>query len=600
MPFGSTHQLIVLVARSAVNTFFRTIEVHGAENVPEDVPIIFACSHANMAVDPAILSSTLPRGFKLHYWVKDSLFKNPALGALLRNAGNIAVDRKNKNNQKLFRGTFEALALNESIGVFPEGTSHTEPHIIPIKDGTAWAALEYVRYLAGTQENGGPKKGKRAVVLPVGIAYVDKAKYRSRATVQYGLPISMDDYDEDFMAFDESRRRLAVKRLTRRIELDFRQMTVNAPDWDTAFAAKMARQLLWEREEDLLLKNYVEVSQTLVDLFTTRLETIDRVKALLVTYHKLLISSRLSNEALTDLPLPQTLDPTRKASLPSRFSTLYMLTKDSITCLIRLPFFLIPMLVHIPVYIFGILGARLVEDELETHAQMKIALGLLLSFLTYPVLFFTIWAIIRQVPLGGAIAACAVWLLGRSHSALIDENYTAMKRLVAAWRILNGVWLPHRFEMSLPSFLDSSSLFAPDPPKIAGLSPDSEPEKYTRPKRLPSRVLVRHVLRLRLEAARELAKLLFELESRDAQINASFWLAEKFDGEVMKMSKTEEGLNEWERSLPRGVRGGLEVVNYLRKNGARLGGARVDDHWAASSGDDGEERSDESVADRPL
>ena len=88
----------------------------------------------------------------------------------------------------------------------------------------------------------------------------------------------MDDYDEDFMAFDESRRRLAVKRLTRRIELDFRQMTVNAPDWsvsteigtvcsldlarDTAFAAKMARQLLWEREEDLLLKNYVEVSQT--------------------------------------------------------------------------------------------------------------------------------------------------------------------------------------------------------------------------------------------------------------------------------------------------------------------------------------------------
>ena len=164
---------------------------------------------------------------------------------------------------------------------------------------------------------------------------------------------------------------------------------------------------------------------SLVDLFTTRLEPIDRVKTLLVTYHKLLISSRLSNEALTDLPLPQTLDPTRKASLPSRFSTLSMLIKDSITCLIRLPFFFIPMLVHLPVYMFGILGARLVEDELETQAQMKIALGLVLSFLTYPVLFFTIWAIFRQVPLGGAIAACAVWLLGRSHSALIDENYTA-------------------------------------------------------------------------------------------------------------------------------------------------------------------------------
>ena len=171
---------------------------------------------------------------------------------------------------------------------------------------------------------------------------------------------------------------------------------------------------------------------------------------------------------------------------------------------------------------------------------------------------------------------------------------------MAAWRILNGVWLPNRFEMSLPSFLDSSSLFAPDPPKVAGLPPTSEPEKYTRPKRLPSRVLVRHVLRLRLEAARELASVLFELESKDAQIDASFWLAEKFDGEILKKSKMDEGLNDWERPLSRGIRGGAEVVRYLRENGARLGGARVDDHWAASSGDEGEERSDESLPDRPL
>jgi 1-acyl-sn-glycerol-3-phosphate acyltransferase len=120
----------------------------------------------------------------------------------------VAVDRKNKDNQKLFRGTFEgesgfvgphevksrnpfyhplipysALALGESIGVFPEGTSHTEPHMIPLKDGTSWAALEYIRYLLGTEENKGAKKGKRAVVVPVGLAYVDKAKYRSRVVV---------------------------------------------------------------------------------------------------------------------------------------------------------------------------------------------------------------------------------------------------------------------------------------------------------------------------------------------------------------------------------------------------------------------------------
>ena len=163
----------------------------------------------------------------------------------------------------------------------------------------------------------------------------------------------------------------------------------------------------------------------MVDLFTTPHERINRAKNVLVTYHKLLISSRLSNEALTDLPLPRTLDPTRRETLPTRVSTLYVLTKDSFTCLVRLPIFLIPMIVHLPMYLVAILGSRLAEEEMETQAQMKIVFGLVLSFLTYPVIFFTFWAFFRQVPLGAAIAGGVVWLLIRFHTALIDENYNA-------------------------------------------------------------------------------------------------------------------------------------------------------------------------------
>lgn len=164
----------------------------------------------------------------------------------------------------------------------------------------------------------------------------------------------------------------------------------------------------------------------LVDLLsTTGNERIDSLKSLLVTYHRLLMASRLSNETLTDIPLPRTLDPNRKITLPNRFLPLWLLVKDSLSSLVRLPFFLFPLVTHVPVYIVGILASRLVEDELETQAQMKIAFGLILSFLTYPILFFTFWAIFRQVPLGAAIAAGAVFVMGRYHSALIDENYAA-------------------------------------------------------------------------------------------------------------------------------------------------------------------------------
>jgi glycerol-3-phosphate O-acyltransferase/dihydroxyacetone phosphate acyltransferase len=165
---------------------------------------------------------------------------------------------------------------------------------------------------------------------------------------------------------------------------------------------------------------------SLVDLFTTTdIPRLAKLKDTLVTYHKLLVSSRLSNDALSDLPLPQNLDPTINVSLPSRLSTLYYLVKDTIAALLRLPFFFIPLIMHIPIYIAGILGGRLVEDEFETYAQMKIALGLVCSFLIYPVMFFTLWAVFKQVPLSAAISAGAIWLLRRYHSSLIDENYNA-------------------------------------------------------------------------------------------------------------------------------------------------------------------------------
>lgn len=187
---------------------------------------------------------------------------------------------------------------------------------------------------------------------------------------------------------------------------------------------------LYRRDADVrtlhnsALSCWTAAKARLVDLFaTTGNERISSLKTLLATYHRLLISSRLSNAALTDIPLPQTLDPSRKLSLPNRFFPLWLLVKDSLTALFRLPFFVLPLLINIPVYIVGILGARLAEDEMETQAQMKIACGLLLTLLTYPVLFFTFWAIFRAVPLGSAIAAGAVFLLGRYHAVLVDQNY---------------------------------------------------------------------------------------------------------------------------------------------------------------------------------
>ena len=84
------------------------------------------------------------------------------------------MDRKSKDRQVLFRGTFEALARGGAVALFPEGTSYTEPRIMQVKDGASWAALEYTKWAA---DHG--IKGPEVKIVPTAIVYTNKSKYRS-------------------------------------------------------------------------------------------------------------------------------------------------------------------------------------------------------------------------------------------------------------------------------------------------------------------------------------------------------------------------------------------------------------------------------------
>ena len=41
----------------------------------------------------------------------------------------------------------------------------------------------------------------------------------------------MDNYEAEFLSSEEGHAKLAVKRLTRFIDVEMRRMTVNSPDW---------------------------------------------------------------------------------------------------------------------------------------------------------------------------------------------------------------------------------------------------------------------------------------------------------------------------------------------------------------------------------
>ncbi|KAJ8695889.1 hypothetical protein PTI98_005799 [Pleurotus ostreatus] len=620
------HRVIRRLASWAVWSFFTEVHVIGGENVPKHGPIIVAATHHNMMLDPAILSVAFPYARILNYWSKASLFGNPMLAYILSSSGNIPVDRKSKDRQILFKGTFDALSRGWAVALFPEGTSYTEPRIMQVKDGAAWAALEYEKWVG---ENPGKSTEGSVTIIPAAIVYTNKSKYRSKVILEFGQPITMDEYRQQFFSSEDGAPRAAAKRLTRTIERELIEATINAPDWDTLYAARMARDIMWEGDKSIDLNDFVAVSQTLVDLFSTPNATpkMASMKRTLLEYYSLLQSTHLTNSVLSSLPLPRTLDPRHPATLPSRFYTLAVLFRDTLWSLLSLPFFVFPLIVHSPVYIMGRLGARLVEDEEETQAQNKVLFGLLFTLLMYPASFFFLWALFMYTPIGAILAFGTVYYLAVYHNKMINDYYENAKRVIAAWRVLVGVWAPRRWEFSTavlsqyttpivpkenpwidkPKSSTSSparNVAAPLPSSLAsGLEPPEPPVSSAPRRRPPSRRIMRHVLRARVEAVKALAIFFDQLEKNNQRVLASVHLAKLYGGTVEEragsLDVTSDGVTP--ASEPVGWRRASEVISFLTKRSAKVPSLsyRGDADWAALSsegeGEDSEKEKDQAT-----
>ncbi|CAG8553154.1 3909_t:CDS:2 [Ambispora leptoticha] len=439
MPFGISHDIILTLARWSLHGFFRDIKVVGQENVPKEGPIIACSTHSNMIVDAAVLAATFPHKRRLHFWAKNSLFANKHFRAILTDSGVVPVDRTTKNNQGLFSATIDVLKLGEVVAVFPEGTSHSESRLLRLRDGASWhIKSEQLNGIAPdddsvnddtskSQEKNYNQKSSQSpskvVIVPAGITYVQKTKYRSLVISSYGPPIDVEPYLEDFERDD----RTTVKRLTQHIEKEIEKLTINAKDWETLNAANMARLLLFSDDKDVALDDHVKITQSLVNFFTTT-EEASSLKTNLHQYKTTLDSLNLNN---IDIARYETHDLTIHWAL-------YTFVAESCKSLIQLPFFLPGLLFHWPIYILGKLSARYEVYE-ENKAQNKIMLGLAWLMLAYLFLFLVIWIAFLFTPAGFVLAGGFVFIFAWYHIALVDSHYDAFKDVLSSYCIFKAL-----------------------------------------------------------------------------------------------------------------------------------------------------------------
>jgi len=118
------------IFRGAFKTCFRW-RVYHAERVPDAGPVILAANHASF-MDPPIVGSAALRG--IHYLARDTLFRWPGIGALLRSVNAVPVDRQGGAVSGL-RVILERLSRGEAIVLFPEGTRSVDGNLKPAQAG---------------------------------------------------------------------------------------------------------------------------------------------------------------------------------------------------------------------------------------------------------------------------------------------------------------------------------------------------------------------------------------------------------------------------------------------------------------------------------
>ena len=166
------------IVKFLVRVYFRImyrLRIEGRENIPEDGTVIYACNHRSNA-DPPFLGS-FARG-RFAFMAKEELFRNRLFAWLISSLGAFPVSRGN-GDTAVIDTAVERLGSGRSLMIFPEGTRS--------KDGKVGRGHTGAALIAA-------RSGKQ--IVPAGIVYGEKLKFRTPLTLKFGSPIDPAEYCE--------------------------------------------------------------------------------------------------------------------------------------------------------------------------------------------------------------------------------------------------------------------------------------------------------------------------------------------------------------------------------------------------------------------
>lgn len=187
----------------------------GAEKLPKSGPAIVVCNHLSY-LDPLTFTHFLyNNGRAPRYLGKESVFRIPIIGAIIKAAGQIPVYRESKDAAKGFEHAIAVLKAGHLLGVYPEGTLTRDENLWPMKAKTGVARLAL---LTGVPVYPCASWGPQEVLPPYGKKI--KLFPRTKVSVVMGDPVDLSPWkgrESDPAAIEEAADRI-MDRITELLE----------------------------------------------------------------------------------------------------------------------------------------------------------------------------------------------------------------------------------------------------------------------------------------------------------------------------------------------------------------------------------------------
>ena len=182
-PRPAAHPLrgvLVSAFRRVMRLYFREIERVGVPPGRDTRGRVIVSNHTNALIDPVLVLTDA--ACEISPVAKSTLWSIPGLRWLLDRAGAVPIvrrkdtpDKDASQNDAIFEKIAQHLAGGGNILIFPEGTSHNEPQLAPLRTGAA-------RMLLAAED----KRGVAPTFQAAALEFDARSDFRSRCLVLWG------------------------------------------------------------------------------------------------------------------------------------------------------------------------------------------------------------------------------------------------------------------------------------------------------------------------------------------------------------------------------------------------------------------------------